>query len=193
MIRTKDIFMNNERIEEHIRSILTEIGEDPHRQGLKDTPKRVAKMYTEIFRRYHNTPPKLTAFSDETPRGLIMDSGYYFSMCEHHMIPFFGFYYFGYIPDQAYIGASKIGRTVDHFAARLQTAECLVREILDHIEEGIHPLGSILLMNGRHLCKEMRGLRKWNSPFEVIEARGILLQNKDGCKDEFIARLSSRI
>ncbi len=72
----------------------------------------------------------------------------------------FGFYYFGYIPDQSYIGASKIGRTVDHFAAKLQTAECLVREVLDHIEKGIHPLGSILLMNGRHLCKEMRVLRK---------------------------------
>ena len=185
--------MNQTNIENHIRSILTEIGEDPTRQGLLDTPKRVAKMYTEVFRGYSEEPPKLTCFSDEAPRGLIMDSGYFFSMCEHHAIPFFGFYYYGYIPHKAYIGASKIGRTVDHFAAKLQTAECLVREILDHIENGIQPLGSILLMNGRHLCKEMRGLKKWNSPFEVIEARGILLENKDGCKDEFIARLSSRI
>lgn len=182
-----------ESVEQNIVRMLEYIGEDPNREGLLDTPKRVAKMYTEIFRGYSDPAPKLTCFSDEAPRGLIMDSGYFFSMCEHHMVPFFGFYYFGYIPDQSYIGASKIGRTVDHFAAKLQTAECLVREVLDHIENEIKPLGCILLMNGRHLCKEMRGLRKWNSPFEVIEARGILLANQNGCKDEFIARLASRI
>lgn len=185
--------MNNKLIEKYIYAILTEIGEDSNRQGLQKTPERVAKMYLEVLRGYHESPPELTCFNDEAPRGLIMDSGYYFSMCEHHMVPFFGYYYFGYIPDKFYIGASKIGRSVDHFAAKFQTAERLAKEVLDHIEEGIQPLGSILLMNGRHLCKEMRGLRKWNSPLEVIEARGILLENKDGCKDEFIARLSSRI
>lgn len=188
--------MNHEKVEELWRQLLEEIGEDPYRQGLRDTPHRIAQMYEELFRGYSQFKlPKITRFDDVKPRGLIMDSGYFFSMCEHHMMPFFGTYYYGYIPhpDKYYLGASKIGRTVDYFCARLQTQERLVTNILDHIEEAVEPLGSILLMSGRHLCKEMRGLRKWDSPFEVIEARGILLENKDGCKDEFIARLGSRI
>jgi GTP cyclohydrolase I len=185
--------MNVEKVEQLWREILVEIGEDPDRQGLQNTPMRVAKMYQEIFRGYSDVPPIITSFDDEKPRGLITDKGYFFSTCEHHVIPFFGFFYFGYIPGNFYLGASKIGRTVDYFAARLQTAEKLARQVLDHIETAVDPLGSILLMSGRHLCKEMRGLKKWDSPFEVIEARGIFLKNKDGCKDEFMARLGSRI
>jgi len=187
--------MDQQKIQYHIRELLLEIGEDPDRPGLKDTPSRVAKMYAEVFRGYTDPAPVVTSFDDDKPRGLIMDKGYFFSMCAHHVLPFFGFYYWGYIPspDGRYVGASKIGRTVDYFAARLQTQERLVTNILDYIESAVNPLGSILLMSGRHLCKEMRGLKKWDSPFEVIEARGILLENKDGCKDEFIARLGSRI
>lgn len=187
--------MNADKIEQLWRALLEEIGEDPVREGLRETPERVARMYSEIFRGYYEHPPKITSFNDGSPRGLITDKGYFFSMCEHHMLPFFGQYYFGYIPNPkgVYLGASKIGRTVDFFSAKLQTQERLVKEILDHIETAVHPLGCILLMTGRHLCKEMRGLRKWDSPFEVIEARGILLANKDGCKDEFMARLGSRI
>ena len=185
--------MNQEKIEEIWKELLAEIGEDPNRQGLLDTPRRIAKMYGEIFKGYDGNPPKMTAFTDAAPRGLITDKGYFFSMCEHHMMPFFGTYYYGYIPDKAYIGASKIGRAVDYFSARMQTQEKLVTDILDHIDEAIQPAGSILLMSGRHLCKEMRGLKKWNSPFEVIEARGILLSNSNGCKDEFMSRLHNRI
>jgi len=187
--------MDTEKVENMWYQLLLELGEDPERTGLKDTPKRIAKMYREVFRGYYEEPPTITSFDDESPRGLITDKGYFFSMCEHHAVPFFGYYYFGYIPDPNgyYLGASKIGRAVDYFSARLQTQEKLIRNILDHIEASIHPLGCILLMTGRHLCKEMRGLKKWDSPFEVIEARGILLQNKDGCKDEFMARLGSRI
>ena len=182
-------------IQQNVTRQLQYIGEDPNRQGLRDTPKRIEKMYKELFRGYSDPPPVITCFSDESPRGLITDKGYFFSMCEHHMVPFFGHYYFGYIPDPkgVYLGASKPGRTVDYFAARLQTQERLVKNVLDHIEAAVKPLGSILLMSGRHLCKEMRGLKKWDSPFEVIEARGILLENKGGCKDEFMARLASRI
>jgi GTP cyclohydrolase I len=183
------------KISNLFKQILLEIGEDPERQGLKDTPLRIAKMYCELFRGYHDNPPVITIFNDETPQGLITDKGYFFSICEHHMVPFFGHYYFGYIPDSkyGYLGASKIGRTIDYFSARLQIQERLVKNILDYIEEAVHPLGCILLMTGRHLCKEMRGLKKWDCPFEVIEARGIFLENKDGCKDEFMARLRNRI
>ena len=176
-----------------IKKILIHIGEDPDREGLLDTPRRVADMYNEIFCGYKNEPPKITFFTRKKPGGLIIDRGYFYSNCEHHGIPFFGNYYFGYIPNEREIGASKIGRTIDHYSAKLQTAEKLSCEILDRIEEVINPLGCILLMTGRHLCKEARGVKKHNSPFEVIEARGVLLSNRAGCKDEFISRIGSKL
>jgi len=185
--------MARSTLEELIRKILAHIGDDPSREGLTDTPMRVAKMYDEIFCGYKNTPPVITYFTRKKPGGLIIDRGYFYSTCEHHMIPFFGNYYFGYIPDKKEIGASKIGRTIDHYAAKLQTAEKLSEEILDRIEDIIQPLGCILLMTGRHLCKEARGVKKHNSPFEVIEARGVLLNNSAGCKDEFIGRIGSKL
>jgi len=185
--------MDKKRVEQLWRSLLFELGDNPDRPGLQNTPERIANMYDEVFRGYREEPPNITSFDDEYPRGLITDKGYFFSMCEHHIVPFFGNYYFGYIPNNTYLGASKIGRTVDYFSARLQTQEKLVKQILNHIESSIQPQGCILLMTGRHLCKEMRGLKKWESPFEVIEARGIFLENKDGCKDEFMSRLASRI
>ena len=185
--------MNNKKIERLWKQILEEIGEDPNRNGLLETPKRIAKMYEEIFAGYTTTPPKVTTFAREQSQGLIIDIGYYYSVCEHHGIPFFGNYYYGYIPDETIIGASKIGRVVDYFSARMQIAERLCADVVGYIESKTKPLGSILIMNGRHLCKEMRGLKKHNSPFESIEARGILLTNKDGCKDEFMSRIMRRI
>jgi len=187
--------MNEERIQYLWKEILKEIGEDIERPGLEATPYRIVKMYKEVFRGYHEDPPKLTCFDDDHPTGLITDKGHFFSTCEHHGLPFFGTYYFGYIPNATgvYLGASKIGRAVDHFCAKLQTQERLTQEILNYIENVIQPAGSILLMSGRHLCKEMRGLKKWDSPFEVIEARGVLRENTAGCKDEFLSRLAARL
>jgi GTP cyclohydrolase I len=185
--------VDREQIEGYVRKIIKYIGDNPAREGLLNTPGRFVRMYEEIFRGYKGLPPKVTWFKRDRPGGLILDKGYFHSMCEHHMIPFFGDYYFGYIPNKREIGASKIGRTIDYYAAKLQTAENLTYEVLERIEQEIRPLGSILLMSGRHFCKEMRGLKKHNSPFEVIEARGILLKNSDGCKDEFLMRIGMRI
>jgi len=193
IVLTSIDFSTRLRIEEYIRNIIICIGDDPKREGLINTPARFVKMYEEIFRGYRGLPPKITCFERKRPGALILDKGYFYSMCEHHMIPFFGDYYFGYIPDKLEIGASKIGRTIDYFAAKLQTAENLAYEVLERIEQETHPLGSILLMSGRHFCKEMRGLKKHNSPFEAIEARGILLKNQNGCKDEFLMRIGMRI
>lgn len=185
--------INETRVQSLCRELLFEIGEAPGRPGLECTPERVARMYTEVFRGYHEEPPVVTTFDPEGSGGLIIDKGYYFSHCEHHMVPFFGGYYYGYIPKNKIVGASKIGRVVDYFSARLQIAERLCRDIIEHIEQAVQPQGSILIMTGRHLCKEMRGLKKYDVPFEVIEARGILLTNQKGCKDEFLARIHSRI
>lgn len=187
----------SEGIQENITRILQYIGEDPTRVGLVDTPKRVAKMYQEFFCGYDpKRKPNITTF----PNGqdgivyneMLIDSGYFFSFCEHHVIPFFGEYYYGYIPDTLIMGASKIGRTIDYYAGRLQVAERLVNQVVNEIEAVAAPKGQVLVMKARHLCKEMRGLKKWNSPFEAIAVRGYFDSNYQGCKDEFMARIASK-
>lgn len=188
--------MNTGKIENLIRQLLVEIGENPSRVGLIDTPSRVAKMYGQVFRGYDATQtPKITVFPNGEDgivcNSLVIDSSYFFSHCEHHMATFFGKYFFGYIPDKNIIGASKIGRVVDYYAARLQVQERLGIQIVNAIEAAVKPIGCILVMRARHFCKEMRGIQKFDSPFETIEARGIFSNNKDGCKDEFIARISN--
>ena len=182
-------------IEGAVIRMLEYIGENPNREGLKETPKRVIKSWSEIYRGYNEEPPSLTVFKEDKPSGLIIDKGYFFSTCEHHLLPFFGEYWFGYIPKEegVYLGASKIGRLIDHYSARAQVQERICKQVVSHIEEAIDPEGCILLMSARHLCKEMRGNKKYNSPYEHIEARGIFLSNEKGCKDEFIARIGSRI
>lgn len=184
-------------IEKLWRQILIEIGENPDRTGLQETPKRIAKMYTEIFRGYEDEAmPNVTTFPNGqdgvTYRAMIIDSGYYFSHCEHHGVPFFGTYHFAYIPDKFILGASKIARVVDHHAAKLQIAERLCKDVVDTLYQKVQPQGMILLMEGRHLCKEMRGVRKVNSPFETIDARGVFLSNDGGCKDEFMSRIQTK-
>ncbi|MCP4373941.1 MAG: GTP cyclohydrolase I [Deltaproteobacteria bacterium] len=187
------IVSKQERIEALVHDLLVEINEDPNRTGLKDTPTRVAKMYSDIFRGYDESQkPKLTAFPNDDDgvsfKGIIKDEGYFFSHCEHHMVPFFGHFYFGYIPNKSLIGASKIGRLINFHSAKLQIAERLCRVVMDDFMEVFEPKGAILIMKARHLCKEMRGLKMFDSPFEVDDARGCFLENDAGCKTEFISR-----
>lgn len=180
--------------EELVRRMLLRIGEDPLREGLVDTPRRVVKMWGEIYRGYQTKNfPKVTIFKNGKDGimydDMIIDSGYFYSQCEHHMIPFFGDYHFGYIPGKFILGASKISRVIDFYSARLQVAERLVYDVVTCFEELLKPKGLILIMKGRHLCKEMRGVKKNNSPFEVISAQGIFRNNTSGCKDEFLSRI----
>lgn len=194
---------NNSTIEENITRILQLIGEDPTRRGLiadlndpnsLSTPQRVARMYQDFFCGYDSQrKPRVTV----VPNGedgvvyneMLRDSGYFASFCEHHMLPFFGEYYYGYIPDKKIMGASKIGRLVDYYCGRLQIAERLVNQIVAEIDDIIKPVGQVLVMNARHFCKEIRGLKKWNSPYEAIAVRGCFSENINGCKDEFMARI----
>lgn len=186
---------NEQPAEDVIIRMLEFIGENPNRPGLKDTPARVVKMWKEIFRGYDETQkPKITVFANDGSDGfkydtMLRDEGYFFSHCEHHVVPFFGQYFFGYIPDNLLLGASKIARTVDYFSARLQIAERLVSDIVSYLDTKVQSKGMILVMKARHLCKEMRGVKKFNSPFEAIAVTGYFAENKDGCKDEFIARI----
>ena len=153
--------------------MLWTIGEKANREGLKDTPKRIEKMYKEIFRGYDpSQKPKVTIFRngvDGVPYAeMICDEGDFYSHCEHHCVAFFGKYYFAYIPHPKgnIIGISKVARVVDYCSAKLQIQERLVHEIVEYLwealcEENIHkPLGMALIMKGEHLCKTMRGVKK---------------------------------
>lgn len=158
-------------IEDHLRAIAEYLGEDPNRPGLLGTPDRIKRMWKEIFRGYDPAQhPKITTFDNGLDGihydNMILDSGNYYSMCEHHAMPFFGKYVFAYLPHPKgkILGLSKIGRVVDYHSAKLQIQERLVAEIVADIEQALGneypPLGIALLMEGEHLCKTMRGARK---------------------------------
>jgi GTP cyclohydrolase I len=158
--------------QELVRNMLHEIGENPNREGLIDTPARVVKMWKEIFRGYDPLQkPKVSIFTNGNDGivydQMITDTGDFYSHCEHHMVPFFGRYWFGYIPSEkgGIIGLSKVARLVDYHCAKLQIQERLVHDIVNDLWEllcvnGIEPLGMGLIMEGEHLCKTMRGVKK---------------------------------
>lgn len=162
-------------IEHIIRQVLIYIGENPSREGLLGTPDRIRRMWTELFRGYDpSQKPKITIFDNGVDGlsydNMVIDSGKYYSLCEHHAMPFFGTYFFAYIPHPKgkILGLSKVARVVDYCAAKLQVQERLTREVVEMIgnalTEGVKPenapLGMALVMKGHHLCKEMRGAKK---------------------------------
>ena len=156
---------------QNIRELLEFIGDDPDRVGLKDTPERMLRMFAEMFRGYDPAQkPQITTF----PNGLdgiiydnmVVDSGTFYSVCEHHCRTFFGDYWFAYLPNPQgrILGLSNIGRVVDYCASRLQVQERLVHDVVEMLTEALGeenpPLGMALMMRGRHMCKESRGARK---------------------------------
>lgn len=155
---------NAQDIATAIKTILRYIGEDPEREGLKETPDRIIRMFKEIFRGYNpKEKPKITTFSNHGATGIVFDSGTYYSMCEHHILPFFGNYYFAYVPNPTgrILGLSKVARVVNYCAARLQLQERLASDILDMLSNALNNdcLGMAIMMKGEHLCKTMRGVR----------------------------------
>lgn len=161
--------ISQKQAEQHIFELLEYIGEDPTRIGLIGTPDRIIRMWKEIFRGYDpEQRPKVTTF----PNGedglsycdMIVDTGNFYSMCEHHAMPFFGKYWFAYIPEQngKIIGISKVARVIDYCAARLQIQERLATDIVSEINkalgDGDHSIA--ILLKGEHLCKTMRGVKK---------------------------------
>lgn len=195
--------MNKERVEELWRELLIEIGENPDREGLTGTPKRIAKMYTELFRGYDKTQlPKVTNF-DNGKDGIvydqmITDEGTFYSQCEHHVIPFFGTYNFAYIPNPKgkILGLSKVARVVDYFSAKLQIQERLVSDIVNYLwqelsKDGVEPLGMALIMRGEHLCKTMRGAKK-KGQMTCSFMKGCFSTNVENCKEEFLELIKSK-
>ena len=154
-----------DELKDAIRTILRYIGEDPSRSGLQNTPERIVRMYDEIFRGYKaEKKPRITTFRNSAhTEEMVFDSGDYYSMCEHHILPFFGRYYFAYIPsaEGRILGISKVARVVGYCSAKLQLQERLCREIIDMLDEALcgSAQGFAIMMQGKHMCKSMRGAR----------------------------------
>ncbi len=165
-IRSGPLSPASEQIKLAIRSILEGVGEDPERDGLKNTPARVARMYEEILQGYYADPTTLingALFEVAYDEMVVVKEIEYYSMCEHHMLPFYGVAHVAYIPRGKVLGLSKIPRVVDMFARRLQVQERMTRQIADFLNDVLHPRGVAVVVEGAHLCSMMRGVRKANA------------------------------
>jgi GTP cyclohydrolase I len=150
-------------IEGLVRELLIALGEDPERDGLKETPRRMARLYQELTQGYRLDPWQIIGgaiFPVDYDSMVIMKDIEFYSLCEHHLVPYFGHVHVGYIPKGKVIGASKIPRIVDFFARRLQLQERMTEEIARFLEEAIQPLGLGVVVEGFHLCMAMRGVAK---------------------------------
>lgn len=179
--------MDQEKIEKLIHGLLKEIGESTDREGLKDTPKRVARSFEKIYGGYNQDPSKLlTTFDGENYDEMIIckDIDFY-STCEHHLQPFFGKISIGYIPDKNIIGISKLPRIVEIFSRRLQNQERLTMQIADTLYKLLKPKGVGVVIKGRHLCMMARGVEKQNSQMTTSACHG-LFKNNAKTRSEFL-------
>jgi GTP cyclohydrolase I len=167
--KQKDV--NKKKVAKLIRELLIELGENPDREGLADTPSRIAEMYEEIFGGYRMDAELDVSFSEETDAIIAKDIQFY-SMCEHHMLPFFGKIHVAYIPSGKVFGVSKLVRLVEKYSRRLQIQERLTKQIADELERmGVK--GALVVAEGEHLCMKMRGVRN-DSSITTIAQRGIM-------------------
>lgn len=184
-----------ERLSRHYREVLKEIGEDPEREGLLKTPERVAKSMQFLTHGYEVDPAKIlksAMFQEDYSQMVLVKDIEVYSLCEHHMLPFFGKAHVAYIPNGQIVGLSKIPRVVDAFARRLQVQERLTNEIRDCIQETLQPLGVAVVMECSHLCMQMRGIQKQNSVTTTSAFTGIFLRDHRS-REEFVKLISSRL
>ena len=170
--------MDKQRIEAAVKEILLAVGEDPEREGLKETPRRVAKMYEEIFSGIQDDPARhLKIFHEPEQHNelvIVRDIPMY-SVCEHHLLPFIGTAHIAYIPQKGnIIGLSKFARIVDCFARRPQVQERLTAQIADFLYENLKPYGVAVIIEAEHLCMTMRGARAAGSKTQTSALRGIM-------------------
>jgi GTP cyclohydrolase I len=176
------------------REILKEIGEDPDREGLQKTPERVAKAMQFLTHGYDLDPSEIlrsAMFTEEYRQMVIVKDIELYSLCEHHLLPFFGKAHVAYIPDGRIVGLSKIPRIVDAFARRLQVQERLTTQIRDCIEENLKPLGVAVVIEASHLCMQMRGVQKQNSSTTTSAFTGEFLKEKT--RAEFISLIGAHL
>jgi len=179
-------------IEDAIRELLSAVGEDPERDGLERTPERVARMYDELLAGYRVDPDKMindAIFEVDYDEMVLVKDIEFYSMCEHHMLPFIGKAHVAYLPKGRVIGLSKIPRVVDLFARRLQVQERMTRQISDFLETALHPYGVGVVIDGLHLCSMMRGVKKANARMVTSALCGTFSKN-EVTRQEFLDHIS---
>ena len=170
-----------EELADHYKEVLKLLGEDPNREGLEKTPMRVAKAMQVLTKGYTMDAHKILTdalFKEDYNQMVIVKDIDFFSLCEHHMLPFYGKAHVAYIPNGYITGLSKIARVVDIFAHRLQVQERMTQQIKDCIEETLHPLGVMVVIEAKHMCMQMRGVEKQNSVTTTSDLSGAFNQAK---------------
>jgi len=174
-LTTDKTLINKRRIAKLVRQLLLELGENPDREGLAGTPSRIADMYEEIFGGYRMDAELDVSFSEDTDAVIAKDIQFY-SMCEHHMLPFFGKIHVAYVPSGKVFGVSKLVRLVEKYSRRLQIQERLTKQIADElVRMGVK--GALVIAEGEHLCMKMRGVRN-DSSITTIAHRGLMQQKE---------------
>ena len=179
---SKKTDIDEDRIAKAVREILSAIGEDPDRDGLVDTPVRVAKLYAEVFSGLNENPAEHLekTFDVEHDEIILVRDIPFYSICEHHLVPFFGHAHVGYIPKPGgrITGLSKLARMVDGYSRRPQVQERLTTQIADALDEKLDPLGAIVVVEAEHLCMSMRGVKKPGASTVTSSVRGIFRSNQ---------------
>ncbi len=183
---------DHKAIEEAAKNILLAVGEDPNREGLRRTPLRIADMYDELLSGYQTDPKELVngaLFHVKYDEMVLVRDIEFYSLCEHHMLPFMGRVHVAYIPNGKVIGLSKIPRIVDMFARRLQVQERMTRQIADYIRDLLKPQGVAVVVEGLHLCMMMRGVKKHNARMTTSAMHGAFRANL-ATRQEFLDNIS---
>jgi GTP cyclohydrolase I len=178
---------DNIRLMENIRFQLKCIGEDPDREGLIKTPDRVIRSWDELFVGYHEDPEELmtTFSSDGYDQVVICKNIELYSMCEHHMLPFFGFAHVAYLPDKKVIGISKLARLLEVFARRLQIQERIGEQVTGALMKYLQPKGAACIIEATHLCMRMRGINKQQSVMSTSSLKGVFLEEASARQELF--------
>ena len=187
--------INQAEIESAVTSIIKSIGEDPAREGLRDTPRRVAEMYAELFMGLEMNPKEelIVGFEEGHREMVILRDIPFYSMCEHHLLPFYGTVHVGYLPNASgrVVGASKLARVVEIFAKRPQIQERMTTQIADAIVDGLQPDGVGVIVQAEHLCMIMRGIKKPGSAIVTSALRGTFRHRKEP-RAEFFSLLQGK-
>lgn len=184
-----------ESLKGHYEEVIRQIGEDPNREGLLRTPERVAKSMQFLTQGYDQNPDELVQqaiFHEEYSEMVIVKDIELYSLCEHHMLPFFGKAHVAYIPNGKIVGLSKIPRVVDAYARRLQVQERLTIEIRDCIQRTLNPKGVAVVIEAEHMCMQMRGVQKQNSSTTSSAFTGLFMTN-DSTRKEFINLVQAKL
>jgi GTP cyclohydrolase I len=191
----KELSASERKATKNVREMLASIGEDPFREGLLDTPKRVVKSWRELYRGYSEDPKEIlsTVFEDGTCEEMVLLRDVQFnSMCEHHMLPFIGTAHVAYIPNGKVVGLSKLARLVDCFSRRLQIQEKMTMQIAQALQDYLEPLGSAVIVKAHHQCMSCRGVRKTGTTMLTSSMLGVFKTDPDR-RREFIAMLGNDI